>query len=1129
MRKQLPYGRLLLLLFLCALCFPHSALAQGDGPKVVASQSLASAAQIVEFSGAPGGICVVIGADDPQLALTLAKQGSFTVHSLFADRDGCESARRAIRARGMYGTVSADVWHGGELPYADNVINIVVVDNYPPPAGKGLPPKEILRVLAPLGTAWLGAPVNLAKTPGWVNFVNGRLNACGIEKTKVATESGRTRIAFRKPWPETIDEWTHYLHGPDGNPVAQDVVVGPPKHLQWTAGPRWLRSHETDSSVSTLVTARGRLFAIVDEGPISLAGPHSPPDKWFLVARDAFNGVLLWKVPIRRWGWREWKGSWFNTRPGDIPLNIQKRLVAVDDEVYVTLGYQAPVCQLDARTGEILQTYNGTERTGEILYLDGTLILSVLDDKQVKLMAVDAQSGKQKWVSDKRYRGSTVDYIKWKEMHGGTEPPELDPSLNIATDGRVVALLDGPDIVCLDYADGTEKWRAPFPLDTADLNAGGIRTQGNLWIGTMIVHDGVVLHASPSRLAAFDADSGKILWQKPKRYIGHLWYEWKDVFVIDGLAWTWSEQLERDVFEISRNRKQNTLAPKSVNGYDLHTGKLVKEVPLGRIFKTHHHHRCYRNKATSRYILASRRGTEFVDLVDGKHTVHNWTRGTCHVGMMPAGGLQYTPPHPCQCYVDEKLNGLNALAPERQRAENQERRAGDDHRLQKGSAYREVGSRRSEVGIEDAEKDERDILHSALRTPRSSDWPAFRHDALRTGAVDTQVPDDLATLWRAKVGRRISPPTVVGGLLFAGLVDEHHVVCLDAGDGSRQWEFATGGRIDSPPTYHQGTVLFGSADGWVYCVRASDGQLAWRFRAAPEQRLMAAFGQLESAWPVHGSVLVQNDVVYFAAGRTSQLDGGIHLYGLDPATGKLLHHRNLAGPDYAMAPDGRLVAHPEGSAKSDATDGAFDLNFQLPMGSLPDVLMGDGEKIYMRSLAFDAQLNTQPGGPDLGAPDGLLGDSYFKRMPWRFGGDYARLIVHDKRSVYYVRMFDTLRGLDPTVYFTPGRKGYLLFAKHVGGGPGMWSERVPVRIRAMVLTANRLLVAGPPDVVDAKDPLGAFEGRQGGLLFSIDSTSGKKVVQRELPSPPVFNGAAAAHGRLYVTTEDGTVMCFGRR
>jgi len=333
-------------------------------------------------------------------------------------------------------------------------------------------------------------------------------------------------------------------------------------------------------------------------------------------------------------------------------------------------------------------------------------------------------------------------------------------------------------------------------------------------------------------------------------------------------------------------------------------------------------------------------------------------------------------------------------------------------------------------------------------------------------------------------------------------------VCLDVKDGRQVWEFATGARVDSPPTYHRGTVVFGSSDGSVYCLRADDGQLVWRFRAAPATRLIGAFGQLESAWPVHGSVLVLKGVAYFAAGRSSQLDGGIWLFGLDAATGKMLHQAHLEGPDYAV----------EG----------LEQNYGLPMGALPDVLMSDGSRIYMRGETFDLELRPQSGKAPFQARYGLLEDSYFKRTPWTFGGEYARLIAHDRRSVYYVRMFDSLRGLDPTVYFTPGEKGYLLFAKNVEGGGKAWMERVPVRIRAMVLAGGRLFVAGPPDVVDPKDPLGAFEGRKGGLLYVVDGAKGEKLAEYQLPSSPVFNGAAAANGRLYVVGEDGSITCFGK-
>jgi len=1044
-------------------------------------QALETASHFVRTSGAPGGICSVVGAADPELALAVAKQGSFVVHCLATEPTHCAGLRRAIRSEGMYGTVSVGTFDGRRLPYAGNLVNLVLVDSYPALANDGFSPDEVARVLAPLGCAYFGTSSTSGGSGRWVEELTAKLRSSGMAEVSVV-ETGGTWVRARKPWPADIDEWTHYLHGPDGNPVAQDRVVAPPEHYQWISEPMWLRSHETDSSISTLVTARGRLFYIVDEAPISLAGQHPLPDKWFLAAQDAFNGVLLWKVPIQRWGWREWKDTWFTNRPGDFPLNIQKRLVAVGDRVYVTLGYRAPVCQLDAGTGEVLQTYAGTERTNEILYLDGTLILSVLTgDGGVRVTAVDAAGGDRKWVTERAYRGSTVDYLKWSSRYATVPKPELDPSLNTATDGRVVALIDGPEIVGLDFQTGAEKWRSPFPQEEADLTAGGIRSQGNLWIGTMIVRDGVVLHASPSRLAAFSADSGELLWSRPKRYIGHLWYEWKEVFVIGGLVWSWSAELDEGFFDIGRTKKQRELWPRTVNGYDLKTGRLKKEVPLGSIFKAHHHHRCYRNKATSRYILASRRGTEYVDLEEGKHTVHNWVRGTCHVGMMPANGLLYAPAHPCQCYIDEKLNGMNALAP-RTKAERENEKADQGPRFERGPAC-----------------DDKSLQPSALSIQDSSAWPTFRHDSMRTGSVDTKVPDDVAPLWRVDVGGKVSPPIVVSDMLFASLVDEHHVICLDAANGTKRWEYAAGGRIDSPPTYFRGSVIFGSADGWVYCLRAADGRLAWRFRGAPKERLIGAFGQLESAWPVHGSVLVQNGTAYFAAGRSSQLDGGIRLCGVDAATGELLYETKLVGPDYAVDAAGKLAVRQQEGTWIGDVGGPFDENFKLPMGALPDILASDGETIYMRSLAFDERLNRKAGKPPLEAKSGFLEGSYFKRMPWTFDGEYARLIVHDNRSVYYVRMFDSLRGLDPTVFFTPASKGYLLFAKNMEGGRRAWSERIPVRVRAMVLAQGRLFVAGPPDVVDPNDPLGAFEGRKGGLLQAFDSASGEKLREHKLP------------------------------
>ena len=193
--------------------------------------------------------------------------------------------------------------------------------------------------------------------------------------------------------------------------------------------------------------------------------------------------------------------------------------------------------------------------------------------------------------------------------------------------------------------------------------------------------------------------------------------------------------------------------------------------------------------------------------------------------------------------------------------------------------------------------------------------------------------------------------------------------------------------------------------------------------------------------------------------------------------------------------------------------------------------MGDGERIYLRGTTLDNDLKPADGKPLLQVKGGFLDDSYFKRTPWTFGAaqNYGRLIVHDDQRFYVLRMFDSLRGLDPTVFFTPGAKGYLLFANPLDSRASDWSYRVPVRIRAMLLAGDRLITAGPPDIVDPQDPLGAFEGRKGGVLYVINAATGQRLAEQALPSPPVFNGAAAARGRLFLSAENGELASYGKQ
>lgn len=133
-----------------------------------------------------------------------------------------------------------------------------------------------------------------------------------------------------KSRPRERDKWTHFLHDADGNAVANDTMVSTPYHLQWTAGPRYARTHEGVSTVNVAVPDGRRIYYIADDTVTAL--PEQLPTKWVLAARDAFNGVLLWKRPLRVWQARS-AGSRHLFLP-----DLFRRLVAGDQHVYTTLS-----------------------------------------------------------------------------------------------------------------------------------------------------------------------------------------------------------------------------------------------------------------------------------------------------------------------------------------------------------------------------------------------------------------------------------------------------------------------------------------------------------------------------------------------------------------------------------------------------------------------------------------------------------------------------------------------------------------------------------------------------------------------------------------------------------------------
>ena len=130
-----------------------------------------------------------------------------------------------------------------------------------------------------------------------------------------------------------------------------------------------------------------------------------------------------------------------------------------------------------------------------------------------------------------------------------------------------------------------------------------------------------------------------------------------------------------------------------VIGWDLRTGEEKKRILVPKLRSPEHHHRCYRNKATGRFMISSYEGAEFLDFEGNEHSQNNWIRGVCKNGMMPCNGMLYVPPDQCFCYPGVRLVGFNALS-----ADPGDRQGSAAERLERGPAYGQIGDRRSEIG-----------------------------------------------------------------------------------------------------------------------------------------------------------------------------------------------------------------------------------------------------------------------------------------------------------------------------------------------------------------------------------------------------------------------------------------------
>jgi outer membrane protein assembly factor BamB len=1021
--------------------------------KAADTQSLTQ--EIVQSTKPGINLCVYVGGAEPEIAASLAKSGGFLVHTLSPDAAVVENVRKHIQTNNLHGQVSAEVMNLAKLPYSDNLVNLIVVDDLASLLKANFSVKEALRVLCPNGIIFFRQSTTASITEADLKREVGSLG-----EVNVVNQNG-IGAKIKKFRPATMDEWTHRGYDANHTSVSLEKSLKPPTGVRWIAGPYWPIARHYQRGISAVISANGRNFYVGNASAMNYnRNVFEFENDFILTARDSFNGLLLWEISLQN------KYSSGNVMASTVEQSLANVLVAVGDRVYTVVN--GDVVALDASNGKVVLSYEKGTLPESLTCYKQKLIVS--GGETIRVYQTD--TGKKLWDTPLQVDTRMRNYIPL-----------------FVGDDSVFLNTGSEELVCLDLSSGKEKWKVAKPSGLPAFYKDKV----------LILAGGKGKKRSVSAISAVD---GKPLWEFSYPGITVNKNAPEGVFFADGAVWIRSDSkggLDSIALDpITGKEKKRVSVPGGLGGG------------------------CCPSVVTDQYMIGTR-PLKFVDWRSGEQAEFDGARHGCRSGVMPANGLIYSLPVACRC-VGNVIRGYNAFSSDpipTDAAFSPESLAA---RLEKGPAY-------SSPSI------------TAPLANASSEWVTYRHDNQRSGAtpaavssldkawevslIDTKsINSSLLSEWSTQcIGEdSLTSATIAADKVFVSLGQAGQVVGLDKATGKQLWTYSTGGRIDTPPTFHQGLCLFGSYDGYVYCVNAKDGQLVWRFRAAPLERRIVVFGQLESVWPVVGGVLVENKIAYFNAGRSSDSDGGNVFYAVDPATGKILDvKRKFEGYPDMLVSDGSIVRTPQIHIK-----GKFTLSTEKEPSKEK---AWEKPRAYLTALnpAMDRSWHTHHGRSNQmnnkymhkqyiwGQPGNLVvGDPAQKGRAFAFGfwrpnpkdqSAYAHKIEEMGASLFgFAKEFTQPK--DP-------------WKSSWQQGESIWKIDFPdySQVEAMLLTPNTLFVGVP---------LTKYTRNQGGELWAISPTDGKIMSKTKFAAPIVAEGLSAAGGRLYVATEDGKLTCLGK-
>ena len=710
-----------------------------------------------------------------------------------------------------------------------------------------------------------------------------------------------------------------------------------------------------------------------------------------------------------------------------------------------------------------------------LLLLDGLLVTSCWEAKANASDDFDGSSLWPTWVP-KTANGSieAFDAATGKPTWSANFPTYM----LMAADGVVYGLTNTGNppteraVVALDLKTGKEKWRVP---NTAlETQAGGLQLN-TCGPGYVVVSQRGSGNSTPmgaknvkvvvdKGIWILAAEDGKVLWKIPKA---------DNTFtaVVDGLLWTDKAK------------------------YDPKTGEEKGVLPgIGGEFSM-----CTPGYLVGDLVLRNRGGN--VRQLDFKvnppviKSIGFHQRGACIQGLVPANGLFYTAQNNCHCESGH-VYGFLALGysgPWPAKKEFPMVRP-----VEKGPAFGAV-----EAGTQDP-----------------ADWPMYRHDSARSAATTAKAPETLKELWRfkaaapaegpvalawkARLGSGITPPVVAGGLVFVAGADTGQIIALDAATGQKAWTALMGGRIDSAPTIERGLCVAGCHDGYVYAFSAKDGRLVWRTRVAPRERRMVAYAQMESVWPVIGTVVAHDGLLYADAGRSSETDGGISVLALDPASGEMKWDMQIASNGYGSMIDMLFVR--DGGLGYYAKRMDLKTGTSLKVQGIPPQFKGFLDGIWTlvsRNRSGNAYRHERASG-DL--------------IAWN-----NDLTITPAYALPAEKLGPPTEPPPPSADAKPAeapKKANSLPPAGFLWQPQDINPKTGYQVEAVVLAANAAVYAGR--VRDTKKNTETY------FLNLVSLADGKKIAESALECAIAYDGVVVAGEKVFVSLQNGTLLCLGK-